>query len=173
MFPVADQHGRIIAFSGRALDPPPGAEPESTPPAKYINSPEGPLYKKGQVLFGLETARVAMRKQNQVILCEGNFDLLAIYQAGFEHVMAPLGTAFTLEQARLIRRFAEEVVVIFDGDRAGRKATRARLRSARGCRPSGQGGGAPTGHDPDTFLREHGLERFNAAVQHAVRWSTS
>ena len=168
MFPVADQHGRIIAFSGRALDPPPGAEPESTPPAKYINSPEGPLYKKGQVLFGLDTAKVAMRKHNQVILCEGNFDLLAIYQAGFEHVMAPLGTAFTLEQARLIRRFAEEVVVVFDGDGAGRKATRAAYDLLEGAGLRGKVVVLPQGHDPDTFLREHGPERFNAAVQHAV-----
>ncbi|MFT3921511.1 MAG: DNA primase [Myxococcales bacterium] len=168
MFPVADQHGRIIAFSGRMLEPPPGAPPDNAPPAKYINSPEGPLYKKGQVLFGLETARVAMRKHNQVILCEGNFDLLGIYQAGFEHVLAPLGTAFTLEQARLIRRFAEEVVVVFDGDGAGRKATRAAYDLLEGAGLRGKVVVLPPGHDPDTFLREHGVERFHAAVQHAV-----
>ncbi len=168
MFPVADQHGRIIAFSGRALDPPPGSPAESQPPAKYINSPEGTLYKKGHVLFGLDTAKIAMRKHNQVILCEGNFDLLAIYQAGFEHVMAPLGTAFTLEQARLIRRFAEEVVVVFDGDGAGRKATRAAYDLLEGAGLRGKVVALPQGHDPDTFIREHGVERFHAAVQHAV-----
>lgn len=168
MFPVADQHGRVIAFSGRALDPPPGAPEESVPPAKYINSAEGPLYKKGQVLFGLESARVAIRKQNQVLLCEGNFDLLAIYQAGFEHVLAPLGTAFTLEQAKLIRRFAEEVIVVFDGDNAGRKATRTAYDLLEGAGLRGRVVVLPQGHDPDSFLREHGRERFHAAVQHAV-----
>ncbi len=168
MFPVADQHGRVIAFSGRALDAPPDAPAENMPPAKYINSAEGPLYKKGQVLFGLESARVAMRKQNQVLLCEGNFDLLAIYQAGFEHVLAPLGTAFTLEQARLIRRFAEEVVVVFDGDSAGRKATRTAYDLLEGAGLRGRVVVLPQGHDPDTFLRAHGPERFHAAVQHAV-----
>lgn len=168
MFPVSDQHGRVIAFSGRALDPPPGAPEENMPPAKYINSAEGPLYKKGQVLFGLESARVAMRKHNQALLCEGNFDLLAIYQAGFEQVLAPLGTAFTIEQARLIRRFAEEVVVVFDGDGAGRKATRTAYDHLEGAGLRGRVVVLPQGHDPDSFLRAHGVDRFHAAVQHAV-----
>jgi DNA primase len=167
MFPVADQHGRIIAFSGRALPPPPGSPAERDPPAKYINSPEGPLYKKGQALFGLSTARVAIRKHNQVLLCEGNFDLVAIHQAGFEHVLAPLGTAFTLDQARLIRRFAEEVVVVFDGDGAGRKATASayELLAAAGLR--GRAVRLPDGQDPDSFLSEHGRELFEKLVVNA------
>jgi DNA primase len=168
MFPVADQHGRILAFSGRALDPPPGAPPDNAPPAKYINSPEGPLYKKGQVLFGLSAARVAIRKHNQVILCEGNFDLLALHQAGYEHALAPLGTAFTLEQARLIRRFAEEVIVMFDGDNAGRKATRAAYELLEGAGLNGRVVRLPQGHDPDSFLRAFGPERLQAAIQSAM-----
>ncbi len=166
MFPVADQHGRIIAFSGRALPPPPGAA-EREAPAKYINSPEGPLYKKGQALFGLATARVALRKHNQALLCEGNFDLVAIFQAGFEHVLAPLGTAFTLDQAKLIRRFAEEVVVIFDGDGAGRKATATayELLAAAGLR--GRAVRLPDGHDPDSFLAANGRDAFAQIVANA------
>jgi DNA primase len=167
MFPVADQHGRIIAFSGRALAPPEGAAAERDPPAKYINSPESPLYKKGQALFGLSTARVAMRKHNQVLLCEGNFDLVAIHQAGFEQVLAPLGTAFTLEQARLIRRFAEEVVVVFDGDNAGRKATAAAFELLQQAGIKGRAVRLPDGQDPDSFLSSHGVEAFSGMVANA------
>jgi DNA primase len=167
MFPVADQHGRIIAFSGRALTPLPSERPEETPPAKYINSPEGPLYKKGQALFGIHAARVAMRKQNQALLCEGNFDLLAIHQAGFENVLAPLGTAFTIDQAKLIRRFAEEVVVVFDGDEAGRKATLSAFQLLEGAGLRGRVMRLPKGHDPDSFLRAQGVETFRNMLANA------
>jgi DNA primase len=166
MFPVADQHGRIIAFSGRAL-PSLSPEPEDPPPAKYINSPEGPLYKKGQALFGIHAARVAMRKHNQALLCEGNFDLLSIHQVGFEHVIAPLGTAFTLDQAKLIRRFCEEVVVVFDGDNAGRKATRAAFDLLEQTGLRGRVVRLPAGHDPDSFVRAEGAESLRLRVQNA------
>ncbi|MET0339605.1 MAG: DNA primase [Polyangiales bacterium] len=167
MFPVSDQHGRIIAFSGRALPQPPGAPAEQDPPAKYINSPESALYKKGQALFGLSTARVAMRKHNRALLCEGNFDLIAIHQAGFAHVLAPLGTAFTLDQAKLIRRFAEEVVVVFDGDGAGRKATAAAHELLVGASLVGRAVRLPDGQDPDSYLAEHGVEAFTELVGRA------
>jgi DNA primase len=168
LFPVADQHGRIIAFSGRALPPPEGVAAEREAPAKYINSPEGPLYKKGQALFGLSTARVAMRKQGRVLLCEGNFDLVSLHQAGFENVLAPLGTAFTLDQARLIRRFVEEVIVIFDGDGAGRAATAKAqvLLSAAGLKARAVR--LPDGYDPDSFLAEKGAETLVTMVQSAA-----
>jgi DNA primase len=166
MFPVADQQSRIIAFSGRALAPPPGVE-EREKPAKYINSPESALYKKGEALFGLSTARVAMRKHNRVLLCEGNFDLVAIHQAGFEHVLAPLGTAFTMEQARLIRRFCEEVVVVFDGDKAGRAATAAAFELLQQSGLKGRAVRLPDGQDPDTFLGASGVEAFTAMVERA------
>jgi DNA primase len=167
MFPVSDQHGRLLAFSGRALALPEGAPPESAPPAKYINSPEGPLYKKGHVLFGLEQARVAMRKKNQVVLCEGNFDLIGLHQAGFDNALAPLGTAFTLDQAQLIRRFVEEVVVVFDGDGAGRKATRAAFELLETAQLRSRAVRLPDGFDPDTFLREQGVEKLRALIQSA------
>ena len=168
MFPVADQHGRIIAFSGRALAPPEGTAAERDPPAKYINSPEGPLYKKGSALFGLATAKVAMRKHNQVLLCEGNFDLVAIHQAGFAHVLAPLGTAFTLEQAKLIRRFAEEVIVIFDGDGAGRKATGNAFELLNAAGLKGRAIRLPDRADPDSFISEHGPEALAQLVLRAA-----
>ncbi len=168
MFPVADAHGRVIAFSGRALDPPEGEPAEDPPPAKYMNSPEGPLYKKGQVLFGLHEARVAVRKAGQALLCEGNFDLVSIHQAGLENVLAPLGTAFTLEQAKLIRRFAEEVIVIFDGDSAGRRATRAAFPLLEGAGIRGRVVRLPGGQDPDTFIRGQGAPAFASLVKNAM-----
>ena len=168
MFPVADAHGRVIAFSGRALDLPPGEPIEDPPPAKYMNSPEGPLYKKGQVLFGLHEARVAVRKSGQALLCEGNFDLVSIHQAGLENVLAPLGTAFTLEQAKLIRRFAEEVIVVFDGDSAGRKATHAAFPLLEGAGLRGRVVRLAGGQDPDTYIRAQGAEAFAALVKNAI-----
>jgi DNA primase len=168
MFPVADQHGRIVAFSGRALTPPEGSPTDRDPPAKYINSPEGPLYKKGSALFGLATAKVAMRKHNQVLLCEGNFDLVAIHQAGFPQVLAPLGTAFTLEQAKLIRRFVEEVIVIFDGDNAGRKATGSAFELLNAAGLKGRAIRLPDRQDPDSFLSEHGPEALARLVKNAT-----
>jgi DNA primase len=166
MFPVADQQSRIVAFSGRALAPPSGVE-EREKPAKYINSPESALYKKGEALFGLSTARVAMRKHNRVLLCEGNFDLVKIHQAGFEHVVAPLGTAFTAEQARLIRRFCEEVVVVFDGDKAGRAATAAAFELLQQTGVKGRAVRLPDGQDPDSYLTAHGSEAFSALIERA------
>jgi DNA primase len=158
MFPVADHHGRIVAFSGRLLAGPPGAPEPETPPAKYINSPESPLYRKGSVLFGLHEARVQIRKLDQAVLCEGNFDLVCLHGAGISHAVAPLGTAFTLDQARLLRRFAEEVVVMFDGDGAGRKATHAAVHLLQQAGLRGRAVRLPQGQDPDSFLREKGPE---------------
>lgn len=167
MFPVADQHGRVIAFSGRALAPVPGTAAAQEAPAKYINSPEGPLYKKGHALFGLHAARQAIRKQNQALLCEGNFDLIALHQAGHENVVAPLGTAFTLEQARLLRRFTEEVVLVFDGDAAGRKAVASAHELLREAGLNGRAVRLPDGHDPDSFLSAHGPEAFVPLIENA------
>jgi DNA primase len=168
MFPVADHHGRVVAFSGRLLRNPEGvAEQEGAPAAKYINSPESPLYRKGSVLFGLSEARVAVRKANRAVLCEGNFDLVALHGAGLAETVAPLGTAFTLDQARLLRRFTEEVVVMFDGDGAGRKATHAAIHLLQQAGLRGRAVRLPQGHDPDTFLRERGASTLLAMVQSA------
>jgi DNA primase len=157
MFPVRELGGRVVAFSGRALKGPNGEPPPETEP-KYMNSPETALYHKGSVLFGLHEARVEVRRQGWAILCEGNFDLVALHQAGFGQAVAPLGTAFTSAQAKLLKRFAERVVLLFDGDSAGRKATRAAypLLQEQGLR--GSVARLPAKDDPDTFLRAHGSE---------------
>jgi DNA primase len=169
MFPIADVHGTIIAFSGRLLATPPGEkEPaEGEAGAKYLNSPESPLYKKGETLFGLHEGRVAIRRQGVAMVCEGNFDLVMLHQAGFENAVAPMGTALTLAQAKLLRRFAERVVCVFDGDNAGRKAVRAAFPVFREAGVSAKVVTLPRGDDPDTFLRERGADAFRALVDNA------
>ncbi len=163
MFPVRELAGRVVAFSGRALSGPNGEPPPDTEP-KYMNSPETALYHKGNVLFGLHEARVEVRRQGWAIVCEGNFDLLALHQAGFAQSVAPLGTAFTSPQAKLLKRFCERVVLLFDGDSAGRKAVRAAfpLLQEQGLR--GSVVRLPAGDDPDSFLRAHGAEGLSRLV---------
>ncbi|MDP3275959.1 MAG: DNA primase [Deltaproteobacteria bacterium] len=157
MFPVCDRQNRVVGFSGRLLpvteDMEEGVVPEET--GKYINSPETPIYKKSDLLYGTQVARGAMQRSAEAILVEGNFDVVAMHQHGFANTVCPLGTAFTDNQARLLRRYAEVVTILFDADEAGRKAVRssqsacARARlSARVCvLPSSRG------KDPDEVLR--------------------
>ena len=164
MFAVMDTLGRVVAFSGRALTPPAASElPPGAPtfdgeeaPAKYINSPESPVYTKGQQLFGLYQAKRAMRERGEAILVEGNFDVVSLHARSIDHAVAPLGTAFTVDQAKLLKRFVPRVCITFDGDAAGAKATRA----ARA--PCAEGGldarvaRLPRGLDPDELVRREG-----------------
>lgn len=168
MFPISDTHGQVVAFSGRILPDPPGAQPRSgDPPAKYINSPETPLYKKGDILYGLFEGRVALRREGTAILCEGNFDLVALHQAGFGTAVAPLGTAFTAEQAKLLRRYVDKVVLLFDGDSAGRKAIRAAYTILSVAGIAAQVVALPEGDDPDTFLRRDGAQALRDRIVNA------
>ncbi|MGF1466509.1 MAG: DNA primase [Sandaracinaceae bacterium] len=168
MFPVSDPQGRIVAFSGRALPEPPGeVSPEREPPAKYVNSPEHPLYTKGEVLFGLHEARVELRRRDEALLCEGNFDVLALVEAGFPHTCAPLGTAFTAAQARLLRRYVGTVTLLFDGDRAGRKAVRAAQPLLAGAGLGARVVTLPPGEDPDSFLRGAGRDELQKRIDAA------
>src|SRR5262249_29725135 len=139
-FAVLDLQGRVIAFSGRTLAEPPaerlrplGLEPKasSEPPAKYMNSPESPVYKKREAVFGLYQARQALRTLDRSVIVEGNFDVLSLHARGIKQVVAPLGTAFTVEQARQIRRFTPNVTLLFDPDEAGRRAVRAARDTCR------------------------------------------
>ncbi|WP_169791514.1 DNA primase [Sandaracinus amylolyticus] len=166
MFPIADVHGRIVAFSGRILDPPPNDPPREgqDPPAKYVNSPEGPLYKKGELLFGLHEARVDLRRESHAILCEGNFDVLAVHQAGHKNVVAPLGTAFTAMQAKLLRRYVAKVTLLFDGDRAGRKAVAAAHPLLSGEALVTKVASLPPGEDPDSYVRAKGPEALRDLI---------
>lgn len=179
MFAVTDVLGRVIAFSGRALPEPSPEElaalhlsgPQTgtgEAPAKYINSPESPIYTKGEHLFGLHQARQAIRQSGEAILVEGNFDVVSLHARGVGTAVAPLGTAFTAAQAKLLKRFAPSVIVLFDGDNAGRKATRA---ARAPCRESGldaKVSSLPRGIDPDDFVRKHGRVGMDGVLGGAV-----
>jgi len=120
IFPIADRQGKIVAFGGRSL---PGAvQSDGREPPKYINSPETEIYKKGQTLFAIDLAKQEMRQTKTVYLAEGYMDVMALHQAGITNSVAPLGTAFTDEQASWLRRWVEKVVLLLDNDEAGQKA---------------------------------------------------
>lgn len=159
IFPIRDVAGNVVAFGGRDL---------GDSPAKYINSPESEIYKKSRELYGLYESRDALRKSRQAILVEGYFDLLRFFDAGIENVVATCGTALTPDQAALIRRYAPEVLVVYDGDAAGIKAA---LRGVGILIAAGLSVRAlilPDGQDPDEFIRDHGAEAFNQLAAEAL-----
>ncbi|MCC7535286.1 MAG: DNA primase [Deltaproteobacteria bacterium] len=168
MFPVSDPRGRIVAFSGRALPPPPGAEEFAQGDSgKYVNSPESPLYHKGDLLYGLFEARLDLRRSAQAILVEGNFDVVSMHHHGFPQTVAPLGTALTPTQARLLRRYAERVTVVFDGDAAGLAAVRSALPSLFEAGLAARVVMLPDKLDPDSMLREHGADALKSLLDSA------
>jgi DNA primase len=172
MFAVMDPQGRVVAFSGRALREIPGTESERAgdrggPPPKYVNSPESPIYTKGQMLFGIHQARHAVRQAERAVLVEGNFDVLSLHARGLTNVVAPLGTAFTMEQAKLLKRFAGEVVLLFDGDEAGRKAARLSREAVREAGMSARIAQLPEGKDPDELSRDRGVRAIEELVSGA------
>jgi DNA primase len=151
MFPISDRAGRVIAFGGRAL--------EADAPAKYLNSPETPLFHKGATLYNLHNARKAAHEAGTAIAVEGYIDVIALDSAGFRHAVAPLGTALTSEQCNLLWRMAEEPVLCFDGDKAGLKAAFRAIDTALPLIGPGRSLSfvmLPEGMDPDELLREGG-----------------
>lgn len=159
MFPITDLAGRVIGFGGRIL---------SGEGAKYKNTAETPLFVKRHVLFGLDQAKEAMRARNQAILVEGYMDVIMPHQAGIKNVVAPLGTALTDEQSRVIRQQAQQVIVAFDMDTAGQMAT---LRGLQKLYDSGCDVRVlqlPEGKDPDEFIRTHGGAAFVERIEQAV-----
>lgn len=158
MFPIRDANGRTVAFGGRSLD---GSEP------KYLNSPETPAYVKGSHLYGLDLAREAIRREGCAVVVEGYLDLAAVVQAGFHHAVASLGTAFTPEQARLLARFTDVVVVSYDGDSAGVTAAvrTLDLLLEKGFRV--RVAELPSGVDPDDLIRKGGPEAYAERLREA------
>ena len=158
MFPIEDLDGHVIAFGGRIVG---DGEP------KYLNSPESPVYSKGKWLYALNRAREAIRKQGYVILVEGYFDLISLWNAGITHVVATLGTALTKDQIELIGRYTKEVVVLFDPDEAGRKALVRSLELFLAGDLTARALVLPEGLDPDDYVRTYGgsslLELVNGA----------
>ena len=182
MFAVCDPQGRVVAFSGRALAEPSAEEIRTynlpsprqvngggDAPAKYINSPESPVYRKGELLFGLHQARHAIRSEERAIVVEGNFDVVSLHARGVGNVVAPLGTAFTIDQAKLLKRFATDVVFFFDADAAGEKAVRASRTSVRDAGLTAKVASIPEGSakDPDELARERGIEAIHDVVGQA------
>jgi DNA primase len=160
MCPVLLPAGEVVGFSGRTL----GSDPE-TP--KYVNSNESPIYKKSSLLFGLHAARPAIQRKNRAILVEGNFDVIALHQAGFSETVAPLGTALTDQQADTLRRHTERVILCMDGDKAGRAATLKDIALLVQAGIDTRVVALPQGEDPDSFVRKQGPEAFEKLVQAA------
>ncbi|MBN2673627.1 MAG: DNA primase [Deltaproteobacteria bacterium] len=161
VFTITDSHGHPIAFSARAL-------PGEDTGAKYINSPETREYTKGKVLFGLHQARVSLSKLREAVLVEGNFDVVAMHEAGFHNVLAPLGTAFTDEQAALLRRRVDRVTIMFDGDRAGMAAAARAFPVLAKVGLAGYMAPLPAGEDPDSLIRDKGPQKMKDVLSRAT-----
>src|SRR5205809_4857004 len=160
MFPIYNDVGEVIAFSGRLLK-----DEEGT--AKYLNSPETPLFRKGNVLFGLHKTKRALIEANCAVVCEGQLDLIALYEAGITNVVASQGTAFTENQARILKRFVDEVVLCFDSDPAGAKAAERSLDALLQNDFIVRVVELPAGEDPDSLVRREGKEQFEKRVAQA------
>jgi len=159
MFPIADLRGRVIAFGGRAL--------EKDAQAKYLNSPETPLFHKGATLYNIASARAAAHKGAAVIAVEGYVDVIAMVRAGYEATVAPLGTALTAEQLVLLWRMADEPILCFDGDGAGRRAAYRAVDVALPLLKPGKSlkfASLPEGQDPDDLARAGGREAIDEVI---------
>ncbi len=161
MFPIADEQGRVIAFSGRIL-----TGDEKT--AKYVNSPETPLFTKGRVVFGLDKARKPILDRGHAVICEGQLDMIACFTAGIENAVAPQGTALTADHARVLKRYTNEIVLCFDGDSAGQKAMVRALDDLLASGLSIRVATIPAPHDPDSYIKEFGAEAFQRLITAAV-----
>ncbi|HEV8356062.1 MAG TPA: DNA primase [Gemmatimonadales bacterium] len=159
LFPIRDLRGRVVGFGGRLLGP---GEP------KYLNSPESPIFHKGSMLYNLHEAKQAIRREEAVILVEGYFDVLRLVLAGLDHVVAPLGTALTPDQAALLRRVAPLALLLYDSDSAG---LRASFRAADEClrhKMRVRVATMPTGEDPDSLVRTGGASALAPILRDAV-----
>ncbi|MGA2788069.1 MAG: DNA primase [Verrucomicrobiota bacterium] len=160
IFPICDEQGRVIGFSGRVL-----SGDEKT--AKYVNSPETPIFTKSRVFFGLDKSKRALLDAGFAVVCEGQLDLIACFMAGVQNMVAPQGTAFTADHARIIKRYVDEVVLCFDSDEAGQNAA---VRSLDHLLASGLAvrvAVVPAPDDPDSFIKANGGEAFRKLVEDA------
>src|SRR5882724_11433409 len=160
MFPICNDVGEVIAFSGRLLQDEEGA-------AKYLNSPETALFRKGSVLFGLDKSKRALIEADCAVVCEGQLDLISLFESGITNVVAPQGTAFTEAQARILKRFVNEVVLCFDADAAGQKAAERSLDALLQNDLIVRVAQMPVGADPDSLVRREGKEAFERRIADA------
>ncbi|WP_433975296.1 DNA primase [Tunturiibacter lichenicola] len=167
-FPIANEQGKTIAFTARALD---AQDEKGRDIAKYLNSPETPLYTKGQVLFNLDKAKAGMRAHDFALLVEGQMDCISVYMAGVQNVIATSGTAFTEMQVRLLSRFTKRVVINFDPDTAGANAAEKSISLLTEEDFEVKVITLEGGLDPDRFVREQGIQAYMAALRTAKRHS--
>jgi len=160
IFPICDEQGRVIGFSGRVL-----SGDEKT--AKYVNSPETPIFTKGKVFFGLDKSKRALLDAESAIVCEGQLDLIACFMAGVQNIVAPQGTALTPDHARILKRYVEEAVLCFDADTAGQNAATRSLDPLLAAGLAVRVATIPSGKDPDDFIKEHGGEAFRDILNKA------
>ena len=160
MFPIMGASGEVIGFSGRLLDP-------DADIRKYVNSPETPVFHKAESLYGVHLARQQMRRSGRAILVEGNLDVVRMHSAGYKETVAPLGTSLTDAHINMLMRFSQKVVLLFDGDKAGKEASR---RAARTLVKMGQDGWVailPDGQDPDTCIVNQGNKKIEIILEEA------
>lgn len=160
MFPICDEQGRVIGFSGRVL-----SGDEKT--AKYVNSPETPIFTKSKVFFGLDKTKRAVLECGYAVVCEGQLDLIASFMAGVQNIVAPQGTALTAEHARILKRYVEEVVLCFDSDDAGQNAAVRSLDSLLASGLAVRVAVVPAPHDPDSFIKAAGGAAFKQLIERA------
>jgi DNA primase len=160
MFPICNDVGEVIAFSGRLLQDEEGA-------AKYLNSPETALFRKGSVLFGLDKSKRGLIEADCAVVCEGQLDLISLFESGITNVVAPQGTAFTEAQARILKRFVNEVVLCFDADAAGQKAAERSLDALLQNDLIVRVAEMPAGEDPDSLVRREGKTAFEKRIADA------
>ncbi|MDP3852061.1 MAG: DNA primase [Luteolibacter sp.] len=160
MFPVRNEIGDVIAFSGRQLREDPNS-------GKYVNSPETFVFRKSKVLYALDRAKKPILKEKAALLCEGQLDVISCHELGVDHAIAPLGTAFTREHARLLRRYTHHVLACYDSDKAGVAASERLFRELAPEGLSMRVVCMPAGDDPDTYLKSHGVEGFRGLLAEA------
>ena len=160
MFPICDEQGRVVAFSGRILPP-------DDDPRKYVNSPETPIFTKSKIFYGLDKSKRAILDAGFAIICEGQLDLIACFTGGVQNIVAPQGTAFTDQHARILKRYANEVVLCFDSDNAGQNATARALDHLLVAGLAVRVAVVPAPHDPDSYIKAHGGAAFQQLIQGA------
>jgi len=160
IFPIFSPNGRVVAFAGRVLDP-------EQKTAKYLNSPESLIYTKGRTLYGLSLAKDEIRKLDKAIIVEGYMDLISLFQNGIKNVVAVSGTALTDEQVQLLSRYTKNVVLLFDSDTAGIKASMRSIEILLRKNMDVKIASVPEGEDPDSYVNKFGKESFDRIIQKA------
>lgn len=160
MFPIRNDNGDVIAFSGRILD-------KDQKGGKYVNSPETPIFTKSRVLFGFDKSKRFISKADQAIICEGQIDMIMVFEAGLQNVVAGQGTAFTELHAKMLKRVCNEVVLCYDSDNAGREATEKAFRILSPQGINVRVAALPQGEDPDSLIRKEGADALRTIVADA------